>query len=1315
MIALAEALDQWQHSSDGSSARPWSGWRHDQQLARIYGEQLTRSLAQVEPLDLARLWLESVPSGAVEKSAMPNPAAWGWLVARGIANVVTQALHRILANLWTEGFAVGREAGKEMVDSAYDSTFWDHWQPGDVDAARLVAGDGLQQMLDTYGIQTIKSIADTRMRQLADQLAAGFDSGSSADEIAENIRPILDNPSRDYMIASTELNRATSLAALGAYREANQEGKRWSTAHDERVCPVCMANQEQGIIPIGGLFDSGVVAPPAHPGPCRCAVLPDDLPESGIPPMRLTSIQKAGVVAAGVVLRAADTGRVLMIKRSEEDGDKAPGCWEFPGGTLEPGELVIVAAVREWQEEVGKLLPGGIPRPGWTSSNGVYRAFIMDVANEHCMSTGDRDEVDDPDGTHHEALAWVLPDEIAHQEPLRPELATDLPRVVAALQRPSMFKSDKTAQKVYEQLLENYPPGSIEWVLRAEWSGPRGVTWDEIDHDDMDSWAASHQPGKVGRFADKFRDGEKVKPAVLADLPTKGGPGEQLLDVDGHHRALAARDAGVPLPAWVGKVAYADVPAVLQTHVYQRTSSDPASTAAARVDKETTAGLTGGMVTKVGPHGYIHGWVFVGAPGGNAAHVLDAAHKSGIASEEAGGKTTHATARVKFNDGSEWIRKSGDKTNRDAEVLASRVSDVIGAGAPHVLVKGGKLWQPVVRGKSNVDLGVDSYKINEPGLQKYTKSAAGERIGLLDKLTRNTDRADGNWMVAEDGQPVPIDHSHARYTAPPLSSTGPFRKELERSGARWSAAQWAKWEQGLRALEPEFAQSKRSEWYQALMANFAEARQQATVAKVVQPSLVKVGPKGYIHGWIFVGIPTIGQAVSHPAKGNGKGEVTGINNEGTRATVRFRTGSEHSFEVTSKPVGSGYGSPFQRRLPQTHHLYKLPDGRQAALTTDPKAFYGVNLWISADSKHDESRFSLITRPGHEPQIMATYTDSDDTSMDMHPLPVAMMPSVVERDPEGDYAKAWDALKPMALEAQAKHEAERKGTTAGTLSDLVAKAQDIVPGLLGARDAPGIKSVRVIPEKGNAAILARMGWDNVMQVREDVAKHLVRAVSGTGGGTRQGRVASSDLRGPVTILHELIHAQGFKDWGSDGQNDNTEAYQNPAGAAIEEGFTELGATYHAPEFFQKIGIGDHYLGFGNAPSMTAEEYARGRSTLHAIDSGLSWGHYTGATQAAMSWVSKVASAEGNNTTTRMRELADEINREGPAGKAPTMAKQIMRAAGMNNPDDAQAQRVIAGAITRSWTATTKSLGGEGETIEAWESAMQYVSRYSEEEK
>jgi 8-oxo-dGTP pyrophosphatase MutT (NUDIX family) len=143
---------------------------------------------------------------------------------------------------------------------------------------------------------------------------------------------------------------------------------------------------------------------------------------------------------AGLCVRALDTGRVLMLQRALDPGDPAGGTWEFPGGHLEDGETPYQAAVREWQEETGLLLPAGQGGTGsWTAGDGIYQGFVLDIPVEAQLDLAGRDQVnnpDDPDGDITEAVAWWDPGHLAGLPSLRPELAGSLDAVAAALSPP---------------------------------------------------------------------------------------------------------------------------------------------------------------------------------------------------------------------------------------------------------------------------------------------------------------------------------------------------------------------------------------------------------------------------------------------------------------------------------------------------------------------------------------------------------------------------------------------------------------------------------------------------------------------------------------------------------------------------------------------------------------------------------------------------------------------------------------------------------------------------------------------------------------
>jgi 8-oxo-dGTP pyrophosphatase MutT (NUDIX family) len=155
---------------------------------------------------------------------------------------------------------------------------------------------------------------------------------------------------------------------------------------------------------------------------------------------------------AGLVIRAVDTDRLLMLQRALCDDDPAAGYWEFPGGHLDPGELPEAGARREWAEETGCVPPDGQITGSWVSRNGVYRGLIVDVPNETQIPImGDRDQItnpDDPDGDQVEALAWWDPDQLPGNPALRPELVRDLDLVLIALgpKTPEALSQDVTGK-----------------------------------------------------------------------------------------------------------------------------------------------------------------------------------------------------------------------------------------------------------------------------------------------------------------------------------------------------------------------------------------------------------------------------------------------------------------------------------------------------------------------------------------------------------------------------------------------------------------------------------------------------------------------------------------------------------------------------------------------------------------------------------------------------------------------------------------------------------------------------------------------------
>jgi len=98
-----------------------------------------------------------------------------------------------------------------------------------------------------------------------------------------------------------------------------------------------------------------------------------------------------------------EAGRVLAAQRPP--GKAQAGCWEFPGGKIEPGEAAEAALVREIREELGcglvvgaAFTPVDHPYPGGIIRLQAFRAEIDEGV---------------PEPHEHSALRWVGREEAA--------------------------------------------------------------------------------------------------------------------------------------------------------------------------------------------------------------------------------------------------------------------------------------------------------------------------------------------------------------------------------------------------------------------------------------------------------------------------------------------------------------------------------------------------------------------------------------------------------------------------------------------------------------------------------------------------------------------------------------------------------------------------------------------------------------------------------------------------------------------------------------------------------------------------------------
>jgi SPP1 gp7 family putative phage head morphogenesis protein len=215
-----------------------------------------------------------------------------------------------------------KAAAEAAAIAAIDAIDWELLIDPTEEELAAVAMDGARQALLRIGItdqgitdQVFKESRDWAEQRAAElvgmkRTAAGFIENPAAEfVISQDIRtaiqelvttaidegkPALDlgdeiealggfSPDRAEMIARTEIIRANNQGHLVAFAASGVvDMKEWSTAEDGDVCEVCMANEEQGPIPLDDTFESGDDAAPAHPN-CRCtivAVIPDYAPEA---------------------------------------------------------------------------------------------------------------------------------------------------------------------------------------------------------------------------------------------------------------------------------------------------------------------------------------------------------------------------------------------------------------------------------------------------------------------------------------------------------------------------------------------------------------------------------------------------------------------------------------------------------------------------------------------------------------------------------------------------------------------------------------------------------------------------------------------------------------------------------------------------------------------------------------------------------------------------------------------------------------------------------------------------------------------------
>lgn len=252
-------------------------------------EHVRAAFIQSVPVDsIVNRWADSRTDG----ERISPQAARDW--AHNNIQLPEKALKDALDHVYATGWVIGDDASTAAYAhaklglkkaaptgpqiSAAINTDWANWKPGNRPAAALVRPpNGLKKLLDKSGA-TVKEINGTTLDRVGTLLADSLNSGASYDSLARNLlrdtitSSVIKDSARAQMIAVTEMSRALNTSTVDNYGTFGVEKVEW-LAIDTGTCEICPANEAQGPIPIGEMFESGDTEPPAHPN-CRCTILP---------------------------------------------------------------------------------------------------------------------------------------------------------------------------------------------------------------------------------------------------------------------------------------------------------------------------------------------------------------------------------------------------------------------------------------------------------------------------------------------------------------------------------------------------------------------------------------------------------------------------------------------------------------------------------------------------------------------------------------------------------------------------------------------------------------------------------------------------------------------------------------------------------------------------------------------------------------------------------------------------------------------------------------------------------------------------------
>ncbi|KKN50686.1 hypothetical protein LCGC14_0630350 [marine sediment metagenome] len=216
------------------------------QIEAIHLEDLAESLV-VDPLNLdaAAAAAEREVSSGVEPLILEN------------SNLLFSILFGNLRRAFLEGRT---QTDQKLLLAEVDSSVLE----GDIRAATWAV---------QRGSSLVRGIDETTRNRLASVVGGGIRDRVGVRGLARRIRTDFPkmNRARAKMISLTETNHALSQGALERMMERGAKFK--TVVLSPAPCPICIANKNQGGIPVDRAFNSGHLRSPFHPN-CLCTIVP---------------------------------------------------------------------------------------------------------------------------------------------------------------------------------------------------------------------------------------------------------------------------------------------------------------------------------------------------------------------------------------------------------------------------------------------------------------------------------------------------------------------------------------------------------------------------------------------------------------------------------------------------------------------------------------------------------------------------------------------------------------------------------------------------------------------------------------------------------------------------------------------------------------------------------------------------------------------------------------------------------------------------------------------------------------------------------